>query len=69
MKDESLSPLHRMEKEVLAEGQEWMKKRMEERLRELAENEGEVFSPQPHADAPSSAAPCAPDDDLRPRRD
>ena len=38
--------LREMEEEVLLEGQEWMRRRMEEKLREQAA----VFSPRGHQD-------------------
>ena len=46
MAEQKLSLSHRMEREVLAEGQEWMKKRLQERLQELADAKGEVSPPQ-----------------------
>ena len=41
--------LHELEEEVMAEGREWMKQRLQERLQEEAERDGEVFPPQPEA--------------------
>ena len=36
-----------IELEVYAEGREWMRQRLEERLKQEAEREGRVFPPQP----------------------
>jgi hypothetical protein len=52
-----LSLLHQMEKEVLAEGQEWMQKRLQERLQKLAEQDGEISPPQRPAAAPATDEP------------
>lgn len=52
-----LSLLHQIEKEVLAEGQEWMQKRMQERLQELAGQDGEISPPQPPAAGPAADEP------------
>lgn len=40
----SLSPLAEVERRVLKQGQEWMRRRMQEELQELADAEG-GFSP------------------------
>jgi hypothetical protein len=39
--------LMEIEQEVLAEGREWMRQRLEEKLQEEAAREGRVFPPQP----------------------
>jgi len=39
--------LREMELEVLAEGREWMKQRLQEKLQQEAERDGRVFPPQP----------------------
>lgn len=39
--------LKEIELEVYAEGREWMRQRLEERLKQEAEREGRVFPPQP----------------------
>lgn len=39
--------LREIELEVEAEGREWMRQRLEERLKQEAEREGRVFPPQP----------------------
>jgi hypothetical protein len=40
------SRLMEIEEEVLAEGREWMRQRLEEKLQEEAERDGRVFPPQ-----------------------
>jgi hypothetical protein len=40
------SRLMEIELEVIAEGREWMRQRLEEKLQEEAEREGRVFPPQ-----------------------
>ena len=49
------SPLAEVEREVLAEGQEWMRRRLEQRLAELARKEGKLSPPEPAADHPSAS--------------
>jgi hypothetical protein len=39
--------LREIELEVYAEGREWMRQRLEERLKQEAAREGRVFPPQP----------------------
>jgi hypothetical protein len=39
--------LREMELEVMAEGREWMRRRLQEKLQQQAEREGRVFPPQP----------------------
>lgn len=41
-----LPGLEEIELEVEAEGREWMRQRLQERLPQLAEQHGEVFPPQ-----------------------
>ena len=51
--------LREMELEVEAEGREWMRQRLEEKLQKEAERDGLIFPPQPKqgsAAAPPSAA-------------
>ena len=51
--------LREIEMEVMAEGREWTRKRLEQRLQEEADRQGGVFPPQPErrgASAPSSDA-------------
>jgi hypothetical protein len=40
------SPLFELEREVLAEGQEWMRRRLEQKLQKLADQQGELSPPQ-----------------------
>ena len=49
------SILAEMEREVLAEGQEWMRKRLEQKLGKLAETEGKISPPQSACDCPGEA--------------
>jgi hypothetical protein len=58
------SPLAEVEREVLAEGQEWVRRRLEQRLGELARNEGKLSPPEPTADDPDAPLPD-PDPNLR----
>ena len=44
------SPLAEVEREVLIEGQEWMRRRLEKRLQEIADQEGEISPPEPAPD-------------------
>ena len=39
--------LREFEDEVLAEGQEWMRQRLQQKLQEQADRSGRVFPPQP----------------------
>ena len=51
--------LREIELEVEAEGREWMRQRLEERLQKEADRDGAVFPPQPKkgtASAPQGAA-------------
>ena len=48
--------LREIELEVYAEGREWMRQRLEERLKQEAEREGRVFPPQP-TKGPASPQP------------
>ena len=45
--EEPIPSLSQIEAEVLAEGREWTRRRMQERLQELADQHGEVFPPKP----------------------
>jgi hypothetical protein len=44
--------LREIEMEVLEEGREWMRRRLEQRLQEEANRQGGVFPPQPAQSAP-----------------
>jgi hypothetical protein len=46
--------LREIELEVMAEGREWMRQRLQEKLQQEAEREGRVFPPQP-AESPTPA--------------
>ncbi len=46
-KPPSSRSLREIELEVLAEGREWMRRRLEEKLQQEAERDGRVFPPQP----------------------
>jgi hypothetical protein len=48
--------LAQVEAAVMAEGREWTRKRMEERLQQLADTQGEVFPPKPKAGDASARA-------------
>ena len=50
--------LRELELEVEAEGREWMRQRLEEKLQKEAERDGAVFPPQPKKGA-ASARPGA----------
>lgn len=45
-KKQGTRTLREIEMEVLAEGREWMRRRVEERLQQEAERDGRVFPPQ-----------------------
>ena len=59
----SISPLSEAELEVLEEGREWMRRRLERKLRRLAAAEGN-FSPleRAHSDSPPQPSDCADDE-------
>lgn len=48
MNSENEAPrgLREIENEVLAEGREWMRRRLEEKLQQEAERQGSVFPPE-----------------------
>ena len=52
-KDRSLQEI---ELEVLAEGREWMRQRLEQKLQEEADRQGGVFPPQQPKSLPSAKA-------------
>jgi hypothetical protein len=51
--------LAQIEAEVMAEGREWTRKRLEARLQQLADTQGEVFPPKPKPADPSARAPVS----------
>jgi hypothetical protein len=52
--EESLPSLVQIEAEVMAEGREWMRQRLETRMQELADQQSEVFPPKSAAAGPSA---------------
>jgi len=52
--EESVLSLAQIEAEVMAEGREWTRKRLQARLQEYADARGEVFPPKPAAADPSA---------------
>lgn len=48
--------LQEIELEVLAEGREWMRQRLEQKLQEEANRRGGVFPPEPPRSSPSAKA-------------
>jgi hypothetical protein len=58
--------LREIELEVVAEGREWTRRRLQQRLQEEANRNGEVFPPQ-RSSSPSAATPDATADRRRGR--
>ena len=58
MSTKPLAPrsLREIEDEVLAEGREWTRQRLQEKLQQQADCTGRVFPPQP---TPTAPRPCA----------
>ena len=58
MKTEQARPqtLREIEMEVMAEGREWTRQRLQQRLQEAADHPGEVFPPQRPAAGASAGA-------------
>jgi len=56
--------LREIEMEVLEEGREWMRRRLEQRLQEEADRQGGVFPPQPA----QGASPAEGEDESAHRR-
>ena len=52
--------LREIEDEVLAEGQEWMRQRLQQKLQQEADRLGRVFPPEPTPPASCSRADHAP---------
>ena len=59
--------LRELELEVEAEGREWMRQRLEEKLQKEAERDGTIFPPQPKK-GPAAAAKSAAAKNRRRRR-
>ena len=57
--------LREMELEVEAEGREWMRRRLEEKLQAEANRHGGVFPPEPTQSPPPAARTDAPAHQLR----
>jgi len=51
--------LREIELEVEAEGREWMRQRLEEKLQREAERDGAIFPPQPEKGAASASKSTA----------
>jgi hypothetical protein len=51
--------LREIELEVMAEGREWTRKRLQQRLQEEADRQGGVFPPEPKPDGPSAPSSAA----------
>ena len=51
-----LATLAEVEREVVAESREWGRRRLEQRLQQLADETGEVFPPAPEETSTSDAA-------------
>lgn len=60
--------LRDLELEVEAEGREWMRRRLEEKLQAQVEAQGAIFPPQAAPGAPSVPPPEATAHELRPGR-
>jgi hypothetical protein len=52
-------PLREIELEVMAEGREWTRKRLQQRLQEEADRHGGVFPPEPKQGGASAQSPDA----------
>jgi hypothetical protein len=51
--------LREIEEETLAEGREWMRQRLQQKLQEEADRHGQVFPPQSTTGVASKASPPA----------
>ena len=58
--EESVLSLVQIEAEVMVEGREWTQKRLQARLQQLADAQGEVFPPKPAAADPSARVSVSP---------
>ena len=59
----TVSPLAQVEMETLAEGREWMRRRLEQKLQRLADCQGAISPPQRSA-SEARELPAADDHDL-----
>jgi hypothetical protein len=57
--EDALPSLAQIEAEVMAEGREWTRQRLEARLQQLARTQGEVFPPKPTATPSPASAPVS----------
>jgi len=53
-------PLREIEQEVLEEGREWMRRRLQQKLQEQADQYGRVFPPEPAPPVAQSSPNDAP---------
>ena len=60
LENEGMGSLREIEMEILAEGREWTRRRLEQRLQEQVNRQGGVFPPQRAQGAPSQRAGDAP---------
>jgi len=58
--EESVPSLAQIEAEVMAEGREWTRQRLQARLQQLARTQSEVFPPKPAAAGPSPRVSVSP---------
>ena len=54
------NPLYELELEVLEEGREWMRRRLEQKLQKIAQAEGRLSPPERSAAQKHPPAPVAP---------
>jgi hypothetical protein len=54
--EEQIPSLSEIEAEVMAEGREWMRRRLQEKLQQLSDQHGEVFPPKPKSAQTSASA-------------
>jgi hypothetical protein len=59
MKQTGPRPLREIEQEVMAEGREWTRQRLQQRLQEEANRHGGVFPPERKGGDPSAQPPDA----------
>lgn len=63
----SLPSLYEVELEVEAEGRDWTRRRLQQRLQELADQNGGVFPPKPATGSAPEAPPQKPEERRRDR--
>jgi len=57
--EDTVPSLAQIEAEVMAEGREWTRQRLQARLQQLADQQGEVFPPEPAAAGTSARLPVS----------